>query len=124
MDYQVLISHHEQYLHVEVRGEANYKNALAMWKEVVQACESHQCYRILGEQNMLHTVSTSDAYDHPKLFREAGVTRKHRIAWVDHNPRTRTTTEFIHDVLTNRQVGGQGRVFSNLDKARQWLLQH
>lgn len=111
----------ENYLHVDVKGVGTYEAALTLWRTVVQACEEHQCFNVLGEQYLLDTVSTTEAFDHPELFKKAGITAKHRIAWVDNNPRTRDTTAFIRDVLTSRSIG-TGRLFSELETAKTWLL--
>ena len=111
----------EKYLHVDVKGLGTYEAALALWCSVVQACEEHHCFNVLGEQYLMNTVSTTEAFDHPALFKKAGITAKHRIAWVDKNPRTRDTTAFIRDVLTSRSIG-YGRLFDDIQTAKEWLL--
>lgn len=111
----------ENYLHVDIRGVGTYEAALELWTSVAQACEQHQCFNILGEQFLMATVSTTDAFDHPAIFKKAGINIKHRIAWVDKNPRTRETTAFIRDVLTSRSVG-YGRLFNDVESAKHWLL--
>ena len=123
MENTLTITPHLQdnYLHVDVKGVGTYENALAMWVSVAQACEHYQCFNILGEQYLLDTVTTTEAFDHPALFKKAGISIKHRIAWVDKNPRTRETTAFIRDVLTSRSVGN-GRLFNDVEDAKQWLL--
>ena len=121
MEYELSISHQDNYLHVKVSGKGSHKNAFAMWSEIAQGCEQHQCYNILGEQNLQTPLSTVEALDHPALLKSAGITTKHRIAWVDNNPRTRETTAFIRDMLINRNLGN-GRLFNNLERARNWLL--
>jgi hypothetical protein len=123
MEYNLSITHQHDYLHVKVSGRGSYNNALAMWREVVRNCELHQCYRILGEQHIDVTLSTAEALDYPALFKAAGITTKHRIAWVDTNPRTRETTAFIRDILANRATGN-GRLFHSLEPAKGWLLKN
>ncbi|MCE3253896.1 MAG: hypothetical protein K0Q67_2916 [Cellvibrio sp.] len=113
----------ENYLHVDVRGVGSYDSALALWSKVAQACEQYQCFNILGEQYLIETVSTTEAFDHPALFKKAGINFKHRIAWIDKNPRTRETTAFIRDVLTNRSIG-YGKLFNDVETAKQWLLEN
>lgn len=111
----------ENYLHVDVKGVGTYETALALWTRVALACEEYQCFNILGEQYLIDTVTTTEAFDHPVLFKKAGISIKHRIAWVDKNPRTRETTAFIRDVLTNRSVGN-GKLFNDINAAKSWLL--
>jgi hypothetical protein len=121
VDLDLKITHHGEYLHVEVRGMGTYENAEFMWQSVVNACEQYQCYKVLGEQYLFDSVSTAEAFDHPALFKKVGVTKKHQFAWVDKNPRTRETTQFVRTVLANRSMG-YGRVFDDVETAKRWLL--
>lgn len=121
MKYEMKITPENGYIHIEVTGEATYKDTIEFWQKVAKACEEHQCYKILGEQNLTKTLSTSEAIDYPKLYKQSGMNEAHLIAWVDHNPRTRDTTEFIRDVLTNRFIG-KGKLFNNVEDAKRWLL--
>lgn len=121
LEYEITISHRENYVHVLVEGLGSAEGAMDLWQQIVQACERYQCYNILGEQNLHCTVSTLDALNYPAMFKKLGITKKHRIAWVDNNPRTRETTEFIRDVLANRLMG-HGRIFSDAERAKRWLL--
>lgn len=121
-DLDLKITHHGDYVHVEIRGMGTYDNAEFMWQSVVNACEQYQCYKVLGEQYLFDSVSTAEAFDHPALFKKVGITSKHRLAWVDKNPRTRETTQFVRDVLANRSVG-YGRLFNDIESAKRWLLE-
>jgi hypothetical protein len=123
VENRVTITPHlpENYLHVDVKGVGTYDSALHFWSSVAQACEQYQCFNILGEQYLLDTVTTTEAFDHPALFKKAGISTKHRIAWVDKNPRTRETTAFIRDVLTSRSIS-YGKLFNDVDTAKRWLL--
>lgn len=122
LDYEITITPCDNYLHVYTEGLGNFEGANDLWRQIAQACEKYQCYNILGEQNLHSTVSTLDALNYPAMFKKVGITKKHRIAWVDKNPRTRETTEFIRDVLTNRLVG-KGRLFNDVESAKRWLLE-
>ena len=121
MENQIEITPQGEYLYVQVTGTGTYESAVQMWSAIARACEQHQCFKVLGEQNLKGTVTTLEALDHPAIFKRAGITENHRIAWVDKNPRTRETTAFIRDILTNRAVGN-GRLFTNIEDARRWLL--
>lgn len=122
IDLDLKITHHGDYVHVEIRGMGTHDNAEFMWQSVVNACEQYQCYKVLGEQYLFDSVSTAEAFDHPALFKKVGITNKHRLAWVDKNPRTRETTQFVRDVLANRSVG-YGRLFNDIESAKRWLLE-
>lgn len=121
MKYEMKITPENGYLHIQVTGEASYTDTLEFWQKVAKACEEHQCYKILGEQNLTKTLTTSEAIDYPKLYKKAGMNESHLVAWVDHNPRTKETTTFIHDILANRFIG-KGKVFYNTEDAKRWLL--
>lgn len=123
MENRITITPHlqENYVHVDIAGVGTYDDALTLWSAVAHACEQYQCFNVLGEQYLLDTVSTTEAFDHPALFKKAGINIKHRIAWVDKNPRTRETTAFIRDVLTSRSIG-YGKLFNDVDSAKRWLL--
>lgn len=122
MDLELKITFHGNYLHVDVRGIGTYENAEFMWQSVADACEQYQCYKVLGEQYLFVSVSTAEAFDHPALFKKVGITKKHQFAWVDKNPRTLETTQFVSHVLANRSIG-YGKVFSDVETAKRWLLE-
>ncbi len=122
MSIDLKITPHDSYIHVEVRGIGNYENAVYFWQKIVEACNQHQCYKVLGEQYLFDSVSTMDAFDHPALFKKLGINAKYHFAWVDKNPRTRETTQLVYDVLASRSVSF-GRMFNDVDSAKQWLLE-
>ena len=121
LDYEITITRHNDYVHVYAEGLGSYEGAQDLWQQVVRACEETQCYNILGEQYLFCNLTTPEALKYPDLFKAVGVTKKHRIAWVDKNPRTREMTEFIHNLLTNRLLGN-GRIFNSTDAAKHWLI--
>jgi hypothetical protein len=121
MKPEINVTPHDNYLHVKVKGIGNYENALYFWQQVVAVCEQYQCYRVLGEQYLIDSVTTLEAFDHPAMFKKLGITTKYQFAWVDNNPRTRETTEFVYNVLANRSVS-YGKLFHDVESAKHWLL--
>lgn len=121
MNLEISVTPHENYLHIKVKGIGNYDNALYFWQKVVDACEEHQCFRVLGEQYLIDSVTTLEAYDHPTMFKKLGITSKYQFAWVDNNPRTRDTTELVYNVLASRSLS-YGKMFRDVESARRWLL--
>jgi hypothetical protein len=118
---EVVIEYEGDYVHVRQYGRDSYEISLDLWRRVVAACEEHQCFNVLGESFSTDTVSTMHAYDHGEIFEMAGVTVRHRIAWVHHDPATIETVRFIETVLKNRGLAN-GYVFSNVEDAKRWLL--
>ncbi len=110
------------YLHVVVSGSSSYESAVILWQSIAEACNQYNCFYVLGEQDMTSPISTMDAWNHQKIFEEAGITAKFVIAWVDKNPKTFEHTKFIRQVLANRDIG-YGKLFSDLEKAKNWLLE-
>jgi hypothetical protein len=122
VSYEVNITPRDNYLHVQVTGQSSYENAADLWQKIAAACKSHNCFNILGEQTLVNATSTMDAWNHQKIFFTEGITTKYLIAWVDHNPKTFEQTEFVRTVLANRDMG-YGKVFSDTEQAKTWLLQ-
>ena len=118
--YQVTLSAEPEWIHVEIKGTANYENAKAIWRKILDFCNTHQCYKILGEQRTTNEMSTTDAWKHTEIFSELGINGKYKIAWVDLNPRSYQTTQFIRQALANRYLG-YGKIFNDTEKAKSWL---
>jgi hypothetical protein len=121
MSYEITIRYEGDYLHVQHTGDDSYQISLALWRRISKACEKHKCFNILGESNTNKLLSTMDAFNHIEIFRDAGITHKYRIAWVDHNPATKHLFKFIETVLKNRSVA-IGGLFENVEEAMKWLL--
>jgi hypothetical protein len=122
MPYSLEITPQNNYLHVVVTGDSSYENAIHLWHNIAEACHHHNCFYVLGEQNLATAMSTMDAWNHQTIFTEARITAKFVIAWVDKNPKTFVHTEFIRTVLANRDIG-YGKLFSDTEKAKSWLLE-
>lgn len=121
MSYEITIKYEGDHLHVQHTGDDSYQISLELWCRISKACEKHKCFNILGESNTNKLLSTMDAFNHIEIFRDAGITHKYRIAWVDHNPATKQVFKFIETVLKNRSVASVG-LFENVEKAMEWLL--
>jgi hypothetical protein len=117
--HEVTITREGDHLHVLVRGDDSYELSLALWRRIAEACEAHQCFKVLGESDC-EPMSTMDAYYHPRIFREVGITSKYRIAWVEKNRRSRSMIKFAETVLRNRSLPA-GPVFEDAEEARRWL---
>lgn len=118
---QVDITPMDGYLYVEVSGRGTYKGAVELWQTIAEACKKHQCFNVLGIQRVTIAVDTLTALDHQTIFTDLGIDSRYRIAWVDENPRTYESIEFIKNVLANRSIG-YGKVFTNQQDAKTWLL--
>ncbi|MCC9606891.1 hypothetical protein LOC68_15595 [Blastopirellula sp. JC732] len=111
------------YLSVVATGADSVPRSLELWKQIVAACEEYDCYNILGQSRTGGEFSTMDAFKHIEIFREAGITWKHRIAWVAADPHKYEDLKFIETVLRNRALVN-GHLFRTTEEARHWLLAH
>ena len=110
--------------HVEVVTKSHKDIAYAreLWRNIVETCQKHDCYNVLGLSYAENPMPILDGYAHAEMFRELDVTGRYRIAWVEHDPVARENTDFVETVLFNR--GLPGRSFATQAEARDWLLNH
>ena len=108
-------------IEVRLTGIPDRASITQMWTDIVAASEKHHCPLILGMTNLDRPMKLAVAIDHQAIFFEAGVTDKHRIAWVQLNPDAHSMTELAETILLNR---GQfnGRLFTDEAEARRWLI--
>ena len=118
--YEIQISLKNDYILVTVRGNRNYQNSYEIFEKIVKACEKFNLFYVLVVSEMT-PISTGDGYNHKIIFKEVGITLKHRIAWVDKNPESLKMDRFIENVLVNRGLLN-GRVFGDIEFAKKWLL--
>ncbi|MDH3619268.1 MAG: hypothetical protein OER91_00130 [Gammaproteobacteria bacterium] len=107
-------------IEVHATGLPDRQSVSQMWKDIINACEEHECMSILGTTNMERPLKLADAIDHQAIFHEAGVTIDHRIAWVQLNPAAYEMTQLVETVLLNRGLVN-GRLFTDEIEARRWL---
>ena len=120
MSTQLKITFENKYVQVHSDGEKSYQFALQLWTEVAQTCSQYNCFKVLGIAKTTIPVTTLEAYDHYKIFKQAGITRQHRIAWVELNPEAYKTSYFVETVLRNRGMS-YVRLFSDIEEAKLWL---
>ncbi len=121
MSCEFKITPEKDYIHVCVSGTWTVEKATDMWQKISAACHLHNCFNVLGEQNISHGISAMDAWNHQTIFTHLGINAKYCIAWADLNPKTFEQTDFIRTVLSNRSIG-YGKVFSKAADAKNWLL--
>ena len=120
MDGHFEIVFKDRYLEVTSTGQKYIDYSRRLFTAIRDACQAHDCYRVLGIGESSEAMQISDAYDHADMFNDVGIDGRFRIAWVELNPAAKEPIRFIEDVLFNRSL--PGRVFDNVDEARTWLL--
>ena len=118
---ETIIENKDGYIHVRHYGRDSYDITLDMWRRIVATCEEYNCFNILGETKTMNRLSTMDNYDHITIMKQAGVTLRHRIAWVAHGPEALADLRFVETILLNRGLAN-GKVFTSIEEAKRWLL--
>ena len=120
MTSSIAITFEGDHIRAESRGDKSIAWAREFWSDVVDACNEHDCYKVLGISESLVVMPIMDGFDHVELFRELGINTKYRIAWVELNPAAIKTVRFVDAALFNRML--PGRLFKNEEEARKWLF--
>ena len=121
MRYKISIEYKDDYIHVSLHGSDDRAASPELWQRIAESCEQYNCYNILGESYNEENLSTLDGYDHIEIFERAGITLKHRIAWVHHVKETVRGIKFVETVLRNRALMNGG-LFESVEEAKRWLM--
>ena len=62
-----------------------------------------------------------DAVKHEQLFKDFAITCNYKIAWVELNRDALENVKFLENFLLNRSLVN-GRLFYNVEDAKQWLI--
>ncbi len=108
------------YVKVLSNGDKDLEFATNLWSAIAETCHTHNCFDVLGIAETSSPVSIWEGSQHAQLFRDLGIIRNYRIAWVELNPQARRATYFIETVLFNR--GLPGRLFSTVTEAKEGLF--
>ena len=121
MPFEYSIRYEEPLIRVKVTGSPDYLSTDRLWRDIVAACQKHDCLTVLGESNT-EKWTHEDAYDHAPIFEAAGMSSRYRVAWVEANATARETIKLAEAVVNNRDVV-TGRIFSSLAEAKRWLAE-
>lgn len=119
MSYTLTVTKKPSHLHFFITGDLNEENVLRYFNEILNACSTHKCFRILVEESLdgprLNAVRVIEMIE-----RAAGKSRGilKAIAYVDVNVQN-NSMKFIEDAAINR--GLPIKVFSSVTNAEKWL---
>ena len=119
---EIIVEYKGNYVYAAMYGKNNYDLSLELWRRIVAVCKQYNCFNILGENYTTEELSTMDAYDHLKILNEVGITFQYRIAWVQQVEETAKGLEFVETVVVKNRGLANGRLFSNVEEAKRWLL--
>ena len=114
----------KNYVEITVNGEPSFDLTENLWAGAVEFCVANDCYRILGIANATKPISIPNAYNHQEVFLKLGINHKYQIAWVELNldPTVIENYKFIEGVLRHR--GFPGKMFGDVEGAKNWLLEN
>lgn len=107
-------------IEVTSSGIFDYLDALEMWKEIVALSEAHSCSRILGISMLSEPVPKPDTYDYLNLLLSAGISEKHRVAWVA-GRRPLLENLRLTETVINYRSALNFRLFESVTQAKEWL---
>ncbi len=119
MQNELTVTFEGDYVQVISDGDKDYDFSVRLWSAVVEQCEKHECYDVLGIANTTTPLEAVEGYDQARLFRTLGIGPRYRIAWVEKSPDAVDMASFVETVLKNR--GLPGRIFPSVYEAKRWL---
>ena len=119
---EIIVEYKGSHVYAAMYGKNNYDLSLELWRRIVAVCKQYNCFNFLGENFTTEELSTMDAFDHLKILEEVGITFQYRIAWVDQKTPTAKGLEFVETVVVKNRGLANGRLFSNVEEAKRWLL--
>ena len=121
MSYEMSVAFKGDYIEARSTGDKSYQTAAILWSEITKACAAHACYKVLGIAESATAMPVMDSLNHAQLFKDFAITRKYKIAWVELNNEALASVKFLETVLLNRGLLN-GKLFHQVEEARQWLL--
>ena len=121
MPDEIIIESKPGYIHVRHYGRDSREISMELWRRIVAACEEFHCFNILGETHTTNRLSVADNYEHATILKAAGITIRHRIAWIVPEATLLADAKFIETVLLNRGLAS-GKLFGKMEEAKAWLL--
>jgi|GEM_PF-406896 len=117
--YRLEFNYYPEYLYAFVEGkEDNTEISLSFWEEVAEECRRRGYKKVLVEENLAENPSEAMIYEIgaklPTILE--GIV----VAFVDRRIEHLETNLLASVIFFNR--GGKGKVFTDLEQARKWLL--
>lgn len=117
--YNIQFEHHHDYLHARVTGEKDSAEiSISFWKEIAAECKKYGYKKLLVEENIQGNISDDEIYEITSVITD--LFENVMIAFYDHQMPHYNMNKIGETLVLNRGV--IGRVFDDIEKARQWLL--
>lgn len=120
MKHELQVTFENDFVQILSKGEKSLETSLNLWKETIQVCNQHKCYKILGLATSIKPPTTIESYKHADLLHDFKIDHTYKIAWIEFNPEAVGSIKFLENVLFNR--GLDVKLFQDVDEAKSWLL--
>ena len=122
MDFKLKIEFKGKYVQINLSGELEHPyDNIEFLKKLAYLCKKNKNYNILAISKRKFPIKVLDAYDFPKIFKEAVFEYKYRAAIVAYDEAVFKSYRFMEDFLANRALFSF-KVFKNISEAKKWLL--
>ncbi len=119
--YSIDIEKRDGYIYAIVNGEENLENSIGYWQDIAKVCNEHDIKNVLVEDYLEGDIPMIDVHHFSKYFtKETGMPIGAKIASVS-RPEKMPVQEYAEMVAMNWS-GVNVRVFSDMDRAKAWLL--
>lgn len=119
--FEYKINFRKTYIEVISEGDKDKQASAQLWKEVIKACEKHQCFKVLGISHSNNAFSSQETYDIVDHMRSLGIDGRFKIAWTESNPEALQKFNMIESIIHSK-MKLPSFIFSNVEEALSWLL--
>ncbi|MEQ8358093.1 MAG: hypothetical protein RH860_01305 [Cytophagales bacterium] len=119
---ETIISLEDGYIKVISVGVKNEHFSQNLWRNIIEACEECECYKILGVTLTTNADTNQNLITYPRFLDQIGFNDQLKVAWIEKNPDFDISSEFSKTVFQNRSL--PGRFFEKEEDAREWLMEN
>ncbi len=120
MSHRYDIAKQDSVIRVNTTGDFDFVGIFEMWEKIIAACDTHNCFRVIGLSNLDEPPAPIDSYEYMGMLQAVGLTPKHRVAWVAQNPTLFDQMLVAETVIRNRSELTV-RVFETEADAEEWI---
>lgn len=120
MSQRYTIEKIDSVIRVHTSGGYDFVSIFEMWEQIIAACESHNCFRVIGLSNLDEPPAQVESYEYLSMLQAVGLTPKYRVAWVAENPALLDVMMLAETVIKHRSALVV-RVFADVDGAESWM---
>ncbi|NND16810.1 MAG: hypothetical protein HKN89_10880 [Eudoraea sp.] len=116
---ELIIYEKEDYIQVHANGAKTPEFSASMWQQVVEKCKAKKTFKILGIALTSDPLSKEEANGLLPLFKELGLDKNYKIAWVELNPEFYEVILYAESLMSANGV--DAKFFYEVGHAKAWL---